>query len=60
MAACKDAAIAMGLQTGGVAGPGCARRVPIAIDSILVTRRDSTALMRERYLRRPSFSINDR
>src|SRR6478736_8617936 len=46
MAACDDAAIAMGLQTGGVAGPGCPRRVPISIDSILVTRRDSTALMR--------------
>src|SRR6476620_1886640 len=46
MAGCDDAAIAMGLQTGGVASPGCARRVPSSIDSILVTRRDSTALMR--------------
>src|SRR5205814_214584 len=46
MAACDDAAIAMGLQTGGVAGPGCPQRVPISIDSIVVTRRDSTALTR--------------
>ena len=40
MAACSDAAIAMGLQTGGSDdGLDCPRRVQMSINSVLVTRR---------------------